>query len=186
MDSRDAKPLTDAMSAPERRSLRLQLQVIFRLAEREDLPKLEWYGKYTHFRRLFERTYQEQLRGERLMLLADVNGFPIGQIFIQLGSAEELWLPKHAYLYSLRVMDAFQRHGIGSALLREAEALLRERNYGSVSIAAAKENVAARRLYERHGFRVVAEDAGRWSYVDHEGITHYVNEPCWILEKSLR
>jgi ribosomal protein S18 acetylase RimI-like enzyme len=83
-------------------------------------------------------------------------------------------------------MDAFQRQGIGSALLREAEMLLRERNYASVSIAAAKENVGARRLYERHGFRVIAEDAGRWSYVDHEGVTHYVNEPCWILEKTLR
>jgi hypothetical protein len=70
------------MTTLERRTLCLQMQVIFRLAEREDLPKLEWYGKYTHFRRVFERTYEEQLRGRRLMLLADVNGFPIGQLFI--------------------------------------------------------------------------------------------------------
>ncbi|MBO9310034.1 MAG: GNAT family N-acetyltransferase [Chloroflexi bacterium] len=176
------------MTTLERRTLCLQMQVIFRLAEREDLPKLEWYGKYTHFRRVFERTYEEQLRGRRLMLLADVNGFPIGQLFIQLESHDGFGRAgrKHAYLYSLRVMDAFQRQGIGSALLREAEMLLRERNYASVSIAAAKENVGARRLYERHGFRVIAEDAGRWSYVDHEGVTHYVNEPCWILEKTLR
>lgn len=174
------------MATLERHSLCLHLQVIFRLAQPEDLPKLEWYGKYTHFRRVFQRTYQEQLRGERLMLLADVNGFPIGQIFIQLNSRDDFSGRKHAYLYSLRVMDAFQRQGLGSALLREAEALLRERDYSSVSIAAAKENVAARRLYERHGFQVTAEDAGRWSYVDHEGVTHYVNEPCWILEKSLR
>lgn len=175
------------MTTLERHSLCLHLQVTFRPAQRDDLPKLEWYGKYTHFRRIFQRTYEEQLRGERLMLLADVNGFPIGQIFIQLVSRDDLWSAhKHAYLYSLRVMDAFQRQGLGSALLREAEAILRERGYVSVSIAAAKDNLAARRLYERHGFQVIAEDAGRWSYVDHEGITHYVNEPCWILEKSLR
>lgn len=176
------------MTALERHTLCLQLQVIFRFAEREDLPKLEWYGKYTHFRRVFERTYEEQLRGLRLMLLADVNGFPIGQIFIQLERYEDSWraMGKHAYLYSLRVMDAFQRQGLGSALLREAEAILRERHYASVSIAAAKENSAARRLYERHGFCVIAEDAGRWSYEDHQGVMHYVNEPCWILEKTLR
>jgi ribosomal protein S18 acetylase RimI-like enzyme len=176
------------MTTLERHTLCLQMQVIFRPAEREDLPKLEWYGKYTHFRRVFERTYEEQLRGQRLMLLADVNGFPIGQLFIQLESQNDFGRAarKHAYLYSLRVMDAFQRQGIGSALLREAETLLRARNYASISIAAAKENVRARRLYERHGFCVVAEDAGRWSYVDHEGVTHYVNEPCWILEKVLR
>lgn len=174
------------MTALEQRTLSLQVQVIFRFAEREDLPKLEWYGKYTHFRRVFERTYEEQVRGQRLMLLAVVNDFPIGQIFIQLESQTELRRGKHAYLYSLRVMDAFQRQGVGSALLCEAERLLRERSYASISIAAAKENARARRLYERHGFCVVAEDAGRWSYVDHEGVTRYVNEPCWILEKALQ
>ncbi len=176
------------MTAIERHTLSLQMQVVFRPAERDDLPKLEWYGKYTHFRRVFQRTYEEQLRGQRLMLLADVNGFPVGQIFIQLENYEDLWLDmrKRAYLYSLRVMDAFQRQGLGSALLREAETLLRAQRYDSVSIAAAKDNPGARRLYERHAFRVVAEDAGRWSYVDHKGLTHYVNEPCWILEKFLR
>jgi ribosomal protein S18 acetylase RimI-like enzyme len=176
------------MTAIERHTLSLQMQVVFRPAERDDLPKLEWYGKYTHFRQVFQRTYEEQLRGQRLMLLADVNGFPIGQIFIQLENYEDLWLDmrKRAYLYSLRVMDAFQRQGLGSALLREAEILLRAQRYDSVSIAAAKDNPGARRLYERHAFRVIAEDAGRWSYVDHKGLTHYVNEPCWILEKFLR
>ena len=36
----------------------------------EDLPKLEWYGEYLHFRRVFRRAYDDQLAGRRLMLLA--------------------------------------------------------------------------------------------------------------------
>jgi GNAT superfamily N-acetyltransferase len=83
-------------------------------------------------------------------------------------------------------MDMFQQKGIGTALIREAESILIERNYGSVSIAAAKDNPGARRLYERLGYSVFMEDSGRWHYVDHEGKTKHVVEPCWVLEKILR
>jgi ribosomal protein S18 acetylase RimI-like enzyme len=176
------------MTATERHSLHLEVEIVFRFAEREDLPRLEWYGEYTHFRRVFQRTFEDQVAGYRLMLLATVNDWPIGQVFIQLESYEDIFadMRKRGYLYSLRVMDAFRHMGIGSALLREAETILIDRRYDSVSIAAAKDNPGARRLYERMGYRVQAEDAGRWHYVDHEGKTRYVVEPCWILEKQLK
>ncbi len=175
------------MTAIERHALTLQLQIMFRFAERGDLPKLEWYGEYAHFRRVFQRAYEDQLAGKRLMLLADVNGWPIGQVFIQLDSQDDYYLDgtKRAYFYSLRVMDAFRGQGIGTALLQHAESLLIQRGYNSVSIAAAKDNPGARRLYERLGFRVFTEDSGRWHYVDHEGRTRQVVEPCWVLEKDL-
>lgn len=175
------------MTAVERRALSLQIDVKFRFAEEEDLPKLEWYGQYTHFRRVFQRAYEDQLAGRRLMLLADVNGWPIGQVFVQLESLDEslAHLGRRGYLYSLRVMDHLQRCGIGSALVREAESILNSEGYSSVSIAAAKDNPGARRLYERLGYRVFMEDSGRWSYIDHEGRTRHVMEPCWVLEKNL-
>ncbi len=164
------------------------MQVVFRFAERDDLPKLEWHGEYVHFRRVFHRAFEDQRAGRRLMLLADVNGYPIGQVFVQLESFDDFGrnAGQRGYLYSLRVMDAFQHQGIGTALLREAERILRERHYDSVSIAAAKDNPGARRLYERLGYKVYTEDSGRWNYVDHEGRTRHVVEPCWILEKMLK
>lgn len=176
------------MTVTERRTMTLHLEVVFRFAEQDDLPKLEWHGEYTHFRRVFQRTFEDQTNGYRLMLVADVNGWPIGQVFIQLESFDDIFMDirKRGYFYSLRVMDAFRHKGIGTALLREAEAILIDRRYDAVSIAAAEDNPGARRLYERLGYRIIAEDAGRWHYVDHEGVTRYVVEPCWILEKSLR
>ncbi|MHB8626976.1 MAG: GNAT family N-acetyltransferase [Aggregatilineales bacterium] len=175
------------MTATERRALTLRLAVTFRPAERDDLPNLEWHGEYTHFRRVFRNTFDEQRAGRRLMLLADVNGYPIGQVFIQLESADDWWQGgRRAYLYSLRVMDIFQHHGIGTSLIQEAERLLSDRDYDSISIAVAKDNPGARRLYERLGYGIVAEDSGRWQYIDHEGRTRHVAEPCWILEKWLR
>ncbi|MEP7285743.1 MAG: GNAT family N-acetyltransferase [Chloroflexota bacterium] len=166
----------------------MQFDIVFRFAERDDLPKLEWFGQYTHFRRVFQHAYEDQLAGRRLMIVADMNGWPIGQIFVQLESLDETLthLGRRGYLYSLRVMDMFQNRGLGTALIHEAESILISRDYGSVSIATAKDNPGARRLYERLGYHVFMEDSGRWHYVDHEGRTRQVIEPCWVMEKILR
>ena len=162
-------------------SMSVSLNVQFRLARADDLPKLEWYGQFTHFREVFRRTFREQRLGHRLMLIADCNHFPIGQIFMQVGPEAK----NRTYLYSFRVMDMFRGQGVGTRLIEEAETIALTYGYHAATIAAAKNNPRARQLYERLGYKVVAQDAGRWSYVDHEGRTRYVHEPCWVLEKRL-
>jgi ribosomal protein S18 acetylase RimI-like enzyme len=128
------------------------------------------------------------MQGKRLLLLAVANEYPIGQIFIQLSSPDDVFSTgqQRGYLYSFRVMDAFRGQGIGTALLHHAQKILIERGYQTASIAAAKDNPRARRMYERAGFQVFSEDSGHWHYTDHEGRTRYVVEPCWILEKTLK
>jgi GNAT superfamily N-acetyltransferase len=170
------------MTTFERSLINVQVPILLRLATRADLPKLEWYGQYTHFRRVFQKTYQDQLLGRRLMLIADSNNFPIGQLFVLLNNKPD---ERRMYLYSLRVMEMFRGLGIGSKLILEAEHIAREREYQWMSIGVAKDNVSARRLYERLGYRIFREDEGRWSYIDHEGRTRHVHEPCWLLEKHL-
>lgn len=175
------------MTALEHTSMTLHLPVIFRLAQRSDLQKLEWYGQYLHFRPLIRRAFREQMRGRRFLLVADLNGFPIGQIFVQLESNNDRVADgyKRAYLYSFRVMDMFQGQGVGSRLLREAEIMLAARYYQYATLSVAKDNERALRLYRRSGYRVFDDDPGQWHYVDHRGVTHYVDEPCWMLEKRL-
>ncbi len=174
------------MTTVERRALTLRLSIVFRLAERSDLPKLEWNGEYVHFRRVFHQTFEEQRAGRRLMLLADLNNYPVGQIFVQLDSPDGWHNGQRGYLYSLRVIEPLRSQGIGTVLIREAERILIDHDYDVVSIAAAKDNLRARRLYERLGYAVAYEDDGRWQYVDHQGYTRHVVEPCWILEKNLK
>jgi ribosomal protein S18 acetylase RimI-like enzyme len=176
------------MAALESAALAVEFSIVVRLATAADLPKLEWFGQFTHFRNLFHRTFREQQQGRRLMLIADCNGFPIGQIFVQLHS-DEFNQPhgqRRAYLYSLRVMDMFQGKGIGTLLLDRAETNAAKAGFLWTSIAAAKDNLAARRMYEHRGYRVFAEDSGDWNYLDHQGKVQHVHEPCWILEKRLR
>jgi len=175
------------MTALSKPTITLEMPVALRLATFSDLPKLEWFGQYAHFRALFRRTYQEQLQKRRMMLVADCNNFPIGHIFLQLSESEQRIADgrRRVYLYSLRVMEMFQHHGIGTRLILEAEILAAEQGFTWTTIAAALDNPRARRLYERLGYRVFAEDEGKWSYVDHENRVRYVHEPCWVLEKRI-
>jgi len=121
------------------------------------------------------------------MLLAVFNHYPIGQVFVHL--REEGFLfnaqTQRGYLYALRVMTPFQRLGLGTTLVELAEKLMQAQGLRWSSIAVAKENAGAKRLYERLGYRVYAEDEGRWSYTNQHDQLIHVHEPCWMLEKAL-
>ena len=176
-------------------TMNLELDISFRVATEDDLPLLEWYGQYAHFRNLFRMTYDGQVRGERLMILADLKDFPIGQIFLLLNQRINMWQmmttrhgkspEQRGYLYALRVMDHLQGMGIGTRLILEAENILINNGCTWATISVAKENEGALRLYKRLGYDAYMEDEGRWSYIDHHGKTVKVHEPCWMMEKRL-
>jgi GNAT superfamily N-acetyltransferase len=167
--------------------LTVELAIQLRLATRADLPRLEWFGQYKHYRNVFRRSYREQQLGRRLMIVADCNDFPIGHIFVQLASTETSIADGavRAYFYSLRVMPMFRGHGIGTRLIAEAENRVRAHGFRWATIAVAKNNVRARQLYERLKYQIFRDDPGHWSYLDHRGEQCHVHEPCWILEKFL-
>lgn len=164
-------------------------RVIIRTLEERDLPALEWDGEYTHFRRLFADSFTRQQRGFSVLWVADLPGAGlIGQVFIQLISdrrelADGLY---RAYLYSFRIKTPYRSAGLGAKMLATVEADLKQRHYQWITLNVAKVNDRARLMYERNGFRVVAHEAGRWSYVDHVGHHHQVEEPAWRMEKVIR
>lgn len=176
------------MTVLEPVNMTLTMAITIRAAREDDLPNLEWYGQYRHFRRVFHRAYQDQVAGDRLLLVADMQGFPIGQLFInfQNGSRSQTSTGRSAYLYAFRVMAMFRGQGIGTLLLREAERMTAERGIHTLSIAVARTNTRALQLYERMGYHRYAVDEGHWQYSDHKGVIRHIHEPCWLLEKSLR
>jgi ribosomal protein S18 acetylase RimI-like enzyme len=119
------------------------------------LPALEWEGRYQHFRRLYRHAMAEARRGRRVLLVADVDGQIVGQVFIQLTSGRaDLADGSHSgYLYAFRVRPQFRNQGIGTQLLLEAEAVLRRQHFHRA--------------------------------VDHEGHMRYMTEPALMLEKDL-
>lgn len=168
-------------------SLTLTLPVTIRQMRQADLPLLEWYGEYKHFRNVFARSFNDQAAGKRYLLVADCNHFPIGRLFILFQSRNTRIADGYsrAYLYSFAVLSVFQRQGIGSRLIHAAEAVLKQHQFELATIAVAQDNDGALRLYQRQGYVIFGEDDGRWRYTDHRGITRQVHEPCWLLEKHL-
>lgn len=160
---------------------------VIRAANSSDLPALEWEGEYSRFRMLYRRAMNEARRGRRILLVADMAGTLIGQIFVQLHTvpADPKRIPRTAYLYSFRVRPEYRNLGIGSTLVSEAEEALRQKVFQRALIGVAKENPRALRLYRRLGYELLTEDPGEWSFVDHKNRVQFIKEPTFILEKFL-
>jgi ribosomal protein S18 acetylase RimI-like enzyme len=160
-----------------------------RNAGRTDLEGLEWEGEYTHFRRLFRDTYQLVEQDQAKILIAEVKqNYLIGQLFVSLkGARPELADGNiRAYVYGFRVRPAYRNQGVGGSMMNAVELDLLQNGFKLITLNVAKVNHAARRFYERLGYKVVGSDPGRWSYLDHFDKKHDVHEPAWRMEKSLR
>jgi ribosomal protein S18 acetylase RimI-like enzyme len=159
--------------------------LLIRPCREEDLPKLEWFGLFTEHRELIRNAFERQRRGEIVMLQAvtEANAFPIAQVWIDF---ERKRAASTGLLWALRVIECYQRMGIGTRLLRAAEAELRHRGYRCVEIGAERDNPDARRLYERLGYRVVGVDQHSYSYTTPWGEQRRVPVDEWILHKDLR
>jgi ribosomal protein S18 acetylase RimI-like enzyme len=80
------------------------------------------------------------------------------------GFAQMTIWPRIAEISDLMVAEPYRNVGIGSAMIRYLEDVLRKRNYPRVEIGAALSNPRAIALYRRLGFvdeRIVDLDFGR-------------------------
>jgi len=156
--------------------------VKYRYVTKADLPFLEWEGEYSHLRRVYADTFQRMNQGLALMWLAELPLLKvIGQVFVQLitDNAQE------AYIHAVRVRPEYRRTGIGSGLMCTAERELRKRDFRHTCLHVTYENTEARSLYQRLGYRVVAEVSGQWSYYDQYNRLQHVSEPGWRMQKDL-
>jgi len=165
----------------------ISTRATIRQATHDDLSRLEWGGEFWRLRDHFRQTFEGQLAGRHLMLIADLNGYPVGRLFLQFAARNPAFADGSArgYLYSLHVMAPLRGFGIGTHLMQTGESELADRGFTWATIAAAKNNPQAIQLYKRRGYHPFKADPGSWSYVDPDGIEHTVSEPCWVLRKRI-
>lgn len=122
---------------------------------------------------------ERQERGEVYVAVAELDGVPVGRIGIDfLRRAGE----GAAHVWSAHVYPPeHQSRGIGTALMAHLEEVARSRGEKLIRLGVGKENVDARRLYERLGYRVCGEETDSWTSAD--GTT--VAEDCWTMQKGL-
>lgn len=178
------------MSSPESKIVLGWLdQIVIRHLRPNELTALEWDGAYSHFRRVYARALQRAQNDMAVLWVAEGEAHSlIGQIFVLLNNEFDQQIANgddRAFIHSFRVRPEFRSRGLGARLLQTAEADLIARNFNIIGLNVADDNVAARRFYERHGYRQVMKVSGEWSYTDHLGVERGVKEPGWRLIKNI-
>lgn len=128
----------------------LSVPMTIRLCTAADLPALEWMGLYSPHRAVIRDAFAAQQRGDGLMLLGVAGGFPVGQVWIDLAARRA---ERTAVLWAVRSFHPLHGTGIGGHLMAAAERLLRERGVRRAELGVERGNEAARRFYERRGWR---------------------------------
>jgi ribosomal protein S18 acetylase RimI-like enzyme len=160
----------------------IPLQVTIRPCQESDLDDLEWFGLLTEFRQTILDAFQRQAKGEVVMLVAEANHFPVGQVWIDLTKrgADSIGI-----LWALRVFIPYQNLGIGTRLIVSAESILKAKGFRTSQIGVEKDNPRARRLYERMGYQVIRDNIEEWDYTPPGGDAVHFTSDGWILHKSL-
>jgi hypothetical protein len=60
----------------------LNLEITLRPCRPADLLDLEWFGLFTPSREIAQKAFERYRRGENMMLVAEANRFPVGQIWV--------------------------------------------------------------------------------------------------------
>lgn len=160
----------------------VQIQARIRPCVRADLPKLEWFGMFTPHQGLIQEAFERQEKGENLMLVAEVNDFPAGQIWIDQARKRA---EAAGVLWAMRVFPAMQKLGIGSRLLQAAEGVLAASEYAWAELSVAKENPSAKAWYERRDYRVTDEEVNQYSFTTPDGFEARIAEDAWVMRKPL-
>jgi GNAT superfamily N-acetyltransferase len=157
-------------------------RIVVRACREDDLPQLEWFGAFAHHRPIIHEAFMLQRTGKVIMLVADDAGFPVGQAWLDF-RRRELWdAPK---VWAVRVMPAFQGHGIGAKLMSGLESLAWDRGYNRLVLGVEKENESACHFYESLGWHIVGDRREEYCYLTPAGITQTVSVDQWVFFKSL-
>lgn len=159
-----------------------RVPVTIRPARAADLPALEWYGLYTPMRAVIRAAFRAQQRGDGAMLLADANGFPAGQAWIDFARKAHLGL---ATLWAVRVFPAFQRGGLGTLLMRAAERTVAARGVPEAELGVDRDNPGVLLFYRRLGYATAGTERGTFAYRTPDGRLIEVPVDQWLLRKRL-
>lgn len=139
--------------------------------------------------RLYERYHREQMEGRRTVLVAELDGAFAGYLTIDWESRyspfREAEIPE---ISDLNVLVAYQRKGIGAALMEEAERRMSERSgVAGIAVGLSPDYGPAQVMYVRRGYvpdgRGIQYDGEQ---LEHGGKTTVDDDLCLYFVKDLR
>jgi [ribosomal protein S18]-alanine N-acetyltransferase len=130
-----------------------------------------------------ENRWREQQTGFRTLLVAEVDGRPVGTVSLY-GRKDGRRL---MHLFALEVGAAWRNQGIGTALIEHVIEKARTDGHSAVYLEVRSDNRGARRLYHRLGFRRVGPEFTNtcWRFND-DGTRDVVDEASVRMVKRVR
>lgn len=127
-----------------------------RAATLEDVAALtELEQAFPEEDRFSSRTWRRLLKGNAAVIVADgETGLTGAAVLLFRRNA------RVARLYSISVAEAARGTGLSGWLLEKCEDISRQRGCRAVRLEMRESNSRAKRLYERHAYRVMARAAG--------------------------
>ena len=127
--------------------------------------------------------FEESLDGYREILVAELDGCPVGTVSM---GGHGFQRPGSLRLFALDVGEAFRGRGVGTALVNGVEAAAADRALTEVNLEVAIGNEDPVRLYERLGYKRLGKPVlDRWEQPLDDGGSRLVEEPSWVMIKSL-
>lgn len=163
--------------------------VNIRIMKEEDLPLIEWDGKYSRYRRIYREVFRNLQSGIAYPYVAETkeNGL-IGQVFLTEKLPNVNFSPDRRYLFlsSFRIKEAFRDKGLGALLLRICELTAKDKKIRDIFLNCAQKNILGLHFYETHGFTKVREDPGEWTFINENGNVITEVEPAWTMVKQIQ
>lgn len=129
-----------------------------------------------------------QRRGECLYLIAWAGSDPVGHLNLRLGGrklSERARQASAAQIEDLAVAAGHRRRGIGTRLMRRAEAEAAARGNQALGLGVDIYNIPARRLYAQENYEEsgYGEFVVSYPYLDEHGVERQAHETCTYLLK---
>jgi GNAT superfamily N-acetyltransferase len=166
----------------------MSAEVEIRLGSADDLIVLVAVLGERHW---FTDRLARQQRGGGVLLVAWLEGRPVGEVFLECEPATEPEVRRHLpgvpRLDHLEVVGPLWGRGIGTALIRAAEDTARQLGHEQIALGVALHNPKARRLYEQLGYADWGQGTvvGSWVEYPDDGPPVTLSEVCDMLVKRL-
>lgn len=133
----------------------------------------------------------DQERGRTLYLVAHLDGAPVGIAVLSWtgchGANARAAHPGAVEISNLQVRQDHRGRGLGTALVRDAEARASARGRHQVAVGVADDNPRAAALYRRLGYEPTAVvDVFEYDWTDAEGTVRHAVESTTLLLRELR
>lgn len=147
---------------------------------RADLPLIAWSGSSSHLRSV-SRELDRAGSGEvEYLAVRAPDGYPIGKSGIDYTYREGT-----GAIYQLAVHSGLQSLGLGTYLISEAERRIRQRGLSAAILGVEDDNLRARALYERLGYRAYDHVHESWESEDADGNPTIHEAEMTLLRKQL-